>query len=78
MSLENTTVSLIEGNPVDSNILLFEVLNATLYQVGKLSDEESYFKLSQNGTPLLPRESLTFGKVHILYFYQYADGLMKP
>lgn len=53
MSLENTIVSLIEVIPMDYNILLFEVLHPTPYYVGKTSVEESYCKVSQNGTLLL-------------------------
>lgn len=46
-------MSRIERNPVDSNTFLFEVLNPKHYNLGKLSAEESYCKLSQNGIPLL-------------------------
>lgn len=43
---------LIGGNPLDYNILKFEVLNSTPFRVSKLSAKESYFKLGQNGTSL--------------------------
>lgn len=45
-------MSLIEMKAVDSNILLFDVLNATSYHVSKLRVEESHSKLNQNGTLL--------------------------
>lgn len=41
ISLKNTVMYLIAGNPVDSNTLLSEVINLTPYIVGKLSAEES-------------------------------------
>lgn len=54
-------MSLIEVNPVDFNILLFEVLNSTSYHLGKVSSEEFCSKLSQNGT-LLAIDTWTAGK----------------
>lgn len=38
----------MEENLVDSNVILFEILNAIFYHIGKLSAEESYSKLNQN------------------------------
>lgn len=42
------------ANHVDTNIFLFEVLNTTLYYVGKsLSAAEPYSRFSQNGKSMV-------------------------
>lgn len=43
LSLEDMAMSHIEMNYVDSNIILFEVINATSYQLGKQKAGEVLF-----------------------------------